>query len=225
MLRLALLILLLSACARPLTPGERNFVASVHGPALDTSRVRVHRGALIGNLTHERPARPAKACRERIRPEETGTVKGSIAALVVFNRIFYAKRYFLSDFLADYPEAMQLEDAMLLAHELTHVWQWQQRETTGYHPFLAASEHRPGGDPYLFELDADLTFDDFGYEQQGSLVEEFVCCRALDPDGDRTRRLYDILKPVFPALSPRSPVPQDGIALFWSQAPRKGICS
>ena len=37
-----------------------------------------------------------------------------------------------------------------------------------------------------------------GYEQQGAIMEEFVCCRALDPSGARTERLYGILRDVFP---------------------------
>ena len=35
-----------------------------------------------------------------------------------------------------------LSEAMLLAHEMTHVWQWQNRKRTGYHPLRAAAEQR-----------------------------------------------------------------------------------
>lgn len=222
---LLILLVLLAGCARPLSDAETAFARSLHGGGLDMSAVRVHRGALIGNITIRRPARPAKACRERIRPAEKGVIETSTAAIVLFDRVFYARRFWQRDFLGSYPARMQLEDAMLLAHELTHVWQWQNRATTGYHPFKAASEHRPGGDPYLFDLASDLSFHDFSYEQQGALVEEFVCCRALDPEGARTRRLHGILDPIFPGIAQKSVVQPQDVLLFWLNAPRSGICS
>ena len=43
-------------------------------------------------------------------------------------------------------------------------------------------------DPYLFDERADRRFLEYGYEAQASLVEEYVCCRALDPSGGRGPR-------------------------------------
>lgn len=221
-MRFLIVLCLLAACARPLSEAERAFAQTVQGPSLDSSDVQVHRGALIGNIVSERPARPAKACRERIRPAETGSVEVSTAAIVLFDRVFFARRFWQEDFLASYPRVLPLEEAMLLAHELTHVWQWQQREKTGYHPWKAAAEHAALEDPYLFEL-GDRSFAEYGYEQQGGLVEEFVCCRALDPDGERTQALYDLLQPVFPALHRRETA--ERVSVRWQDAPRQGICS
>lgn len=223
MIRPLAILLLLAACARPLTPAERAFADTVHGPALNAAAVRVHRGALIGGITQVRPPRPALACRERIRPEEAGPVRVSTAAFVLGNRMFTATDWWRPDFLDGYPRDLPLDQAMLLAHELTHVWQWQRRGLTGYHPLRAAAEHRPGGDPYLFDPAEARAFLDYGFEQQGALVEEFVCCRALDPDGTRTARLHAILAPVFPGLALRSAAgvvrpPYPGI-------PTTGICA
>jgi len=218
------LLLLLPACGRPLSDGETRFARDTLGPTLDTSRVRVHRSALVGLVPLSRPARPAVACRERIRPPERGIVTGRIAAMVLFNRIVMANPLYLDDFLSDYPRSMQLEDAMLLAHELTHAWQWQNRKTTGYHPLRAATEHLPATDPYLFELENNARFEEYPFEQQASLVEEFVCCRALDPHGARTDRLHALLSPHFPQVA-RFPATQPkDVLLFWPNAPRSGIC-
>ena len=87
---------------------------------------------------------------------------------------------------------------MLFAHEITHVWQWQNRATTGYSPLRAAREHEGGADPYLYDINTKAGFLDYGYEQQASIVEEFVCCAALDPTGSRTQRLEALISETMP---------------------------
>ncbi|WP_099826722.1 hypothetical protein [Oceaniglobus indicus] len=223
-MRLILVLLLLSACARPLTDAERDFARTIQGDTLDTTRVQVTRGALIGNVVHTRPPRPAVTCRERIRRPETGEIRTSTAAFVLFNRLFVAERLYRDDYLPRYPEQMSLAAAMLVAHELTHVWQWQNRAITGYHPLKAAAEHSDA-DPYLFDLSDSVGFLDFGYEQQGGIVEEFVCCRTLDPEGARTKRLYDLLAPYFPDIQRHSAVPATHVTLPDPTARVGGICS
>ncbi|WP_226780468.1 hypothetical protein [Oceaniglobus trochenteri] len=222
---LPLLLLALAACARPLSVEERAFAATVQGAALNPAPVRIAKGALIGNITRTRPPRPALACRERIRHPETGDVRISTAAFVLFDRMFAARRVYRDNYLPGYPDTLPLARAMFIAHEMTHVWQWQNRAVTGYHPLRAAAEHRPGADPYLFDLKAGQDFLSFGYEQQGGIVEEFVCCRALDPEGARTRRLYQMLRPYFPGLEPHSRVARAAVTLPWKDAPTAGICS
>ena len=116
----------------------------------------------------------------------------------------------------DYAAApLSLPDAMFLAHEATHVWQWQNRGRTGYHPLLAATEHLGSDDPYLFEPDAAVRFLDQPYEVQASLVEEWLCCVAVDPAGARTGRLTALLRQELPLTLPPPdarlpwPVPDD----------------
>lgn len=222
---LALILLLtLAACGRPLSVNERNFVATLHGPGLDPGPVRIVKGNLIGNIVRYRPARPQVACRERIWPApETAVVPTSTAAFVLFQTAFYRTDLYRQDFLAGYPQVLPLAQAMLFAHEMTHVWQWQNRAITGYQPLRAASEHVPGGDPYLFDVENSRDFLDYSDEQQGALVEEFVCCRALDPEGERTQRLYDILIRYFPAIERRSRA--SAARIPWKDAQLEGICS
>ncbi|CAM4087054.1 hypothetical protein [Palleronia rufa] len=222
--RILLFLILLSACGRPLSPGERAFVRGVQGPAIDGSRVRVHGVNPLYAFPMTRPPRPYVTCRERIYPPETAPVEVRVAATVLLNRIFVAGPVFRPDFLAGYPETADLPAMMLLAHELTHVWQWQRRDLTGYTPLKVAQEHGSDADPYVFDLSENRPFLSYPYEQQAGLVEEFVCCRALDPEAPRTGQLHRLLTPVFPALARRELVRKSNSAPANRNAPQRGIC-
>lgn len=218
-------LIFIAGCGRPLTDNERAFAQKIHGPAVDLDRVRLARGALVGSVTFKRPVRPRVTCRERILPPpKTDIVTSSPAAVVVFNRIHFTTDWYLDDYMPRYPERLHLIKAMLLAHEMTHVWQWQNRDVTGYHPFKAAAEHRQVDDPYLFDANVQNAFLDYGYEQQGAIVEEYVCCRALAPEATRTQRLHALLEDVFPV----SELPQSrahDVVLPWKDVELNGICS
>ncbi len=223
---IVLFAVLLTACGRPLTDTERAFVQNVHGESLELDRVRLVEGAPVAPITFHRKPRPRVACRERILPpvkEEIVTSKP--AAVALFNRVFFARDWYLEDYMSEYPDEMNLVAAMLLAHELTHVWQWQNRKETGYHPLRAAAEHGSSDDPYLFDLDTSPDFLSYGFEQQGAIVEEYVCCRALDPDAARTRRLHDMLGKHLNLAA----LPTDGresdVVIPWRGAKVEGICS
>ena len=222
---LACALAALVACTtRPMTGAERAFSSTIQGVGLDADAVRVTRGAPIAAFPSSREPRPYVTCRERIHPQETEKkVPWFVAGYVLNQRLFVSRRVWEDDFLSDYPAALPLADAMFFAHEMTHIWQWQQRESTGYAPWRAASEHGLKDDPYLFELTPGRRFGAYGFEQQASLVEEFVCCRALDPEGSRTERLYQLLRPVFPDIA-RYSVPTD-VKLPWAEAETDGICS
>ncbi len=217
-----LVFLVLAACGRPLTPAEKSFATQIHGPSIDTSRIRAVNGALVGSVTYKRPKRPRLACRERILPEpDTEIVTVSPAAMVIHNRVFFARAWYLDDYLQKYPKRLNLLDAMLFSHEITHAWQWQNRATTGYSPLRAAREHEWGADPYLYDINTKTRFLDFAYEQQAAIVEEYVCCTALDPGAPRTKRLETLLKGAFPLQKLTIP---DEILIPWKDAKIEGIC-
>ena len=220
---LIFLIFVLAACGRPLTPAEKNFATQLHGDTIDTSRIRAIRGSPVGSFTFQRPKRPRLACRELILPEPTeDLVTVTPVAMVLHNKVFYARDWYLDDFMQNYPERLDLLTTMLFAHEITHVWQWQNRAKTGYSPFRAAREHKGGADPYLYDINTKARFLDFGYEQQASIVEEFVCCAALDPEGSRTQRLESLISETMPMKDLKIP---DKILIPWKDAKLKGICS
>ena len=152
-------------------------------------------------------------------------MKGRFPAFVISEKVFYTRPHWRADFLAGYPETKSLREAMRFAHELVHVWQWQNRGRTGYHPLKAMTEHIESDDPYLIEIDPDRPFLDYGYEQQGVIVEEFVCCRALDPDGARTAELLGLVRQVFPEAAAHETVPRAAVSLPWAGAETRGICS
>lgn len=224
LMRILLILSLLVAvsCGRPLTPTEAQFANAMHGATLDTDRVRFVKGALVGSVTYQRQKRPRLACRERIFPEPTSNlVTVGPAAIALHNRVFYTHPFYLDDFMPRYPEEMSLFSSMIFAHEITHVWQWQNRARTGYSPLRAGGEHVRSDDPYLFDIETDTDFLDYGYEQQAGIVEEYVCCAALDPEAPRTTRLREMLEGAFPVGDLN--IPKE-VTLPWDGADTRGIC-
>lgn len=226
-LRAFLVLMLLAGCGRRLSENEMAFATAIQGDQLDFANVRLVKGAPMGSVTYRRKARPRVSCRELILPppkDEVVTV--TPAAMTLFNKVLFSKDWYADDYLPAFPDRLYLIEAMLLAHELTHIWQWQNRAKTGYHPLRAAAEHSASDDPYLFDLADAPAFLDYGFEQQGAIVEEYVCCRALAPDAARTKRLHSMLKGAFPV----SDLPRDGkrewnVYLPWKKADLHGICA
>lgn len=208
-----------------MTETEIAFAQTIHGDTLDTGQVRIVDGAPTRAVTFRREPRPRTTCRERILPPaKSEIVTAKPAAVALFNHLLFDKDWYLDDYLPDYPDQIGLVAAMLFAHELTHAWQWQNRRETGYSPLRAAFEHGGADDPYLFDLQTQVKFKDFGYEQQGSIMEEFVCCRALDPTAPRTARLHALVAQAMPV----APLPQSRphtVGLPWEGVQIAGICS
>ncbi|SLN47526.1 hypothetical protein [Roseisalinus antarcticus] len=218
-MRLALFVipLLLTACARPLTPAEQVFGAQLVGETA-ASDVRILSVGPVGAFTFTYPVRPATTCRERILPAPEGpTFEATTAGVVLWDHILTNPDWYLDDYLGRWPEQMNLVAAMFFAHELTHVWQWQNRETTGFFIGRVAAEHNRIEDPYLFDSDALPRFLDYGFEAQSSLVEEYVCCAAVAPRGARTKRLKALLAQAMPLGDWRPPrdvlLPDTGVDL------------
>ncbi len=219
----------LVTCGRPLTETEKAFLSGIHGTQLNTRSIRFHDGNPGGQVTFRIPVRPRTTCQERIWPPQTKerTVTVSPGATAIFHRVLFRKDLYLDDYVPEWPQKIGLVQAMLLAHEATHIWQWQNRERTGYSPLKALREHATQADPYLFNPDGeDRRFLDFGYEQQGAIVEEYICCRLLDPAADRTARLHQLLEQELPVSRLDELLLQtESILLPWSGAETAGICS
>jgi hypothetical protein len=77
----------------------------------------------------------------------------------------------------------------------------------------------------VVELLVDLPDVQLQAGDQGTIVEEYVCCRALAPDGARTLRLHALLAEVMPV----APLPTDGregaVVLPSREADLDGICT
>ncbi len=225
MKRALVLLFLLASCGRPMTPTEVAFARTITGDTLNFAQVRLHDGAPTKSVKMTRKARPRTTCRERILPPEKigEIIETKPAAVALWNTVLFDEDWYLDDYLPDYPDKIGLIAAMLLSHELTHVWQWQNRHLTGYSPLRAATEHSGGADPYLFDLIAEPKFTDYAFEQQGAIVEEFVCCRALAPQAPRTKRLHALIRQVMPV----APLPQSrayAVRMPWEGVDLNGIC-
>ncbi len=218
-------LMLLAACGRPLTSNERAFTAATYGPGFPVEKVRLNDSLIVGGITYKRPIRPRLTCTERIWPPSKGeTVTVAPGAMVAFHTAYFRNDLYRKDFLPAFPKAMDLLDTMLFAHEMTHVWQWHQRKRTGYHPLKGAGEHSGNPDPYLFDPDTKIGFLDHGYEQQGAIVEEYVCCRLLDPDAPRTTRLRKMIGADMPLESLDKILQSPIVRIPWKDAQIKGIC-
>ena len=221
-----ILCLGLAACGRPLTVAERAFVADLQGDALDPDRVRVVENPLIGLVTLRHPARPRVTCRERVVPAPDGpVVTGRLGGMVLFDTLHVRSDLWLPDYTVMPDGRRHLYAAMFFAHEMTHVWQWQARAVTGYHPLRAAREHAVLDDPYLFDGAAAGRFLDYGYEAQAALVEEYVCCRALDPGGARTARLERLIGQAMPVTPWQTRADDVELFLPWDGIEPRGICA
>ncbi len=223
---LILTTLVLATCGRPLTEAEIAYMAEIQGPTFNPRPVRIVENPLVGIFTQTYPTRPPTTCRERIfPPPDTPTVSGQTAGIVFFNTLHLREDVVLPDYTRFEDGTRGLVAAMFFAHEMTHIWQWQNREVTNYHPFRAFWEHATIEDPYLFSNDDQRSFLSYGYEQQASLVEEYVCCRALDPQGARTARLEALIGQVMPVTPLQSRADDTDIRIPWADAPIGGICS
>ncbi len=224
MLRVLLILLFVASCGRPLTTNERAFLNTLHGDTLNMDRVRLRDGAPMRAVTFRRKPRPRTTCRELILPPiKDEIVTSKPAAVALYNTVLFDKDWYLEDYLPEYPDRIGLIESMLFAHEITHAWQWQNRKITGYSPLRAGSEQLNSDDPYLFDITRKRQFLEFGFEQQASIVEEFVCCRALAPTAPRTKRLHDLISQVMPV----APLPQSRewtVGLPWDGVELEGIC-
>ena len=191
-------LLLLAACSRPLTQAEEAFAADLFGPSLDTSQVRVAQGLGIVPLYRTVPTRVKlvqatdKACVRTPQPRGAQPPQ----AFALNNRVHFETGLYSSDMILQWPERLRIPQALVLAHELTHVWQWQNRKRTGYTPARAVAESWRLADPYF--SDGEAEFFAFGYEQQAAIVEDYVCFTFANPDHPRQVELREILAPVLP---------------------------
>jgi len=195
----AVLLVSLAGCSRPLTAPEESFANAFFGPTLDTSQVRVAQGLGITPLYETVPASitrvkgTEKACVRTPQPRGAQPPQ----AFAVRNRILIGSELYSSDMVLVWPRGLRLPHAFLFAHELTHVWQWQNRATTGYTPLRAVAESLHLADPY-YAAPGEADFHAYGYEQQAALVADFVCFTLSNPSHPRREELRAILAPVFP---------------------------
>ncbi|MXQ08883.1 hypothetical protein GQ651_13575 [Alphaproteobacteria bacterium GH1-50] len=197
------LLLILAACSRPLTENEEAFARDLFGETLDTDQVTVTQGLGLAPLYRTLPS-SVKVLRGTDRaclrtPQPRGAQPPQAFAL--HNRVSFDSQLYSSDMARAWPQALRFPQALVLAHELTHVWQWQNREMTGYTPARAVAESFRLADPYYSGDATRAPFLTLGYEQQAAVVEDFVCFTVANPDHPRRTVLREALEPFFPVAA------------------------
>lgn len=196
-----LLALTLAACGRPLTESETRFARAVFGNEIDVKRVRVAQDL---GLLPPFPTVPvaAKALRGTsaacVRTPQPAGERPPPEAFALYNTMFFRSGLYSGDMALTWPRGLRFPQALVLAHELTHVWQWQNRARTGYTPIRAVAESVRQDDPYFSAGDEAPSFHAFGFEQQAAMVEDFVCFTIANPAHPRRAELRALLAPVLP---------------------------
>jgi len=102
------------------------------------------------------------------------TVRGS--AVTIDNTVSFSKDSYSLDF--SLVESIGL--LSLLAHEVTHVWQYQNR-VRGYWWMKAALEHiRHRSQVYHYRLDRRKSLDEYRFEQQAQIVQDYVFAKSMN---------------------------------------------
>lgn len=159
----------LTSCdKRTLTQNESAFLGTVHGSNIEYSKVVLHQGGL---------------------PD----VFPNTGGIAVGYDVYLAERIFRKDLTLakDDGTPPYIEDLALLAHELTHVWQYNSGKTPSCTVSNIAKEHRNFGSDvykYTLPLSRTKTFLSYRCEQQGAIVEHWVKKRA---SGAPDAKLYE----------------------------------
>lgn len=204
-------LLSLTACARPLTENETIFAKNLFGDTLRTDEVSIMAGAGLTPLPW-RPKNPdprvdaaAGTVEPRKPPDDLCVRKPSPrpywdwpAAFVLDDNIYFSYRWYPFDAFEGMPETVPFPHSVLMAHELVHIWQWQNRDRTGYSPQASGNESLRSKDPYYYANRDSADFYAFGFEQQAAMIEDFVCFALFDPEDPVLDELAQLLRPVLP---------------------------
>jgi hypothetical protein len=217
---------LLSACGgRHLTINETAFISKHHHPRLNLNKVKVAESIedgvdeLMKSAEFKAQAKAFKSTHQGVsltkadilkayRKHSAGRKKGlsgmkggSADAITFFNTIYFDNGYYSDDILEGYPDFIFINDAALLAHEVTHVWQYQNRDITGYHPVKALFEHIQYSDPYSYTLTPGKKFLDYRYEQQGRIVQDYILIYYVNSSDPRVATYEKLIKESIPLKS------------------------
>lgn len=194
-------VLLLTACSRPLAPGERALAEDIFGGGLASDQVRIAAGFGVVPAPAPRPL-PPKSDTIEPRPGVCDRVApagpdGPPPAWAIYQTVHVARAFYRDDVMPGWPDQVLLPQVLILAHELVHVWQWQNRRLTGYRPLRAGVESLFNLDPYFYVPEPGAGFLEYGFEQQAALVEDYICYGVFDPENPRRAELRKILEPHF----------------------------
>jgi hypothetical protein len=193
---------MVGACDREMTTGEVAYSEQIFTKGLAFQEVRVsgrkERGARKLEALLEENLQQIQALSRR--EESAEKMKSSLFSLLgadaitIGNSIYFSKDFYTEDF------ATSTDDSRwLLAHELTHVWQWQNRGSTGYSFAKVISEHlKYGDDAYRYRLVAGKKFSEYRFEQQGQIIQCYAMYKRTRPNAPLTAQHQKIIRAEFP---------------------------
>ena len=194
-------LVVLAACGRPLTQSEIAFAHDLFGDEIDAPTARAPLAPGVAPPARKLPSEAKiivgteRACvRTRVAAGERQRAK----AYALWNLMQFDHDLYAPDMALQYPDRVRFPNTFILAHELTHVWQWQNRAESGYSPWRAVLEAIRLTDPYFSTRDDAPEFLSFGFEQQAAMITDFVCFTASNPDHPRRQELRELLLPVLP---------------------------
>lgn len=201
-----LAVIVTSACSRALSPTEVELSQTVFGDSLDTEKVRIRAGVGLLPLPKADPI-PADAPKQDARKLPKGVCDRVPnpnrkiefpAGFVLWNQIFLKRDFYRDDMFEGWPNSLPMPHALLMMHELVHVWQWQNRDRTGYTPGRSGAEALRKGDPYYWPGREAGAYLSYGFEAQAAMVEDYMCMTLFDPRNSRRVELEALISPVIP---------------------------
>ncbi|WP_394689862.1 hypothetical protein [Hoeflea sp.] len=213
-LALIFVAVVLSGC-RMLTERETTFLSNIYSNQVAYDAVRLH-SPFSSEKADER--RLERALKREVSTKQSGQLRGlsrsefvnrSFAAmrarpeaLVLGNSIYYARTSYRSDFAEGFPRQVVVDELSLLAHEMVHVWQHQNRERTGYSLLAVALEHLSYKRPYDYVITPGKAFLSYRFEQQGRIMQDYVFLAFQEAvlnrqDRSRLRQLRELLETEF----------------------------
>ena len=196
-------VLSLAACGRPMTEGEVSFSSEILTRQIDFDVVRFSGQEERGRQLAKRQLEADLKAQEKMGERTEGTERllsglpalFGASAMVIGNTVFFDRSVYSADFSASPIDG----DRWLMAHELTHVWQWQNSDLTGYSFAKVVSEHIAfGNEVYLYKLTSGKAFTDYRFEQQGKIVECYAMLRQVHPNHPVTQRHERLIRAQFP---------------------------
>lgn len=172
---------------RYMTDTEKIFASHIYEGQLNFSEVEIYspdvsqeavdarlREALRADLQNNKSFNLRGLSREQYIEVAAEKLKRTVPALVLKNRVYYSRDEYRKDFAEGFPYYPRVSELGLFAHELAHVWQYQNRARTGYSLLAVASEHLIYREPYDYVVEPGKKFLDYRFEQQAKMIEDWV---------------------------------------------------
>lgn len=204
----------ISGCAgRSMTASEIAYAGSISGLHLNLEKIRFVKGVKFGLSRIRREILSDENVKNQI--SKNGTSQNQLIfsvekfvsderAIALGNTVFFGSEVYEDD----YSTAQISTNRWLMAHEIVHIWQWQNRAVVGYSLGKVFLEHLIyRSEVYEYTLVNRKAFLDYRFEQQAAIVQCYVALRETRPNSAITRRYETLIRTVFPLdkLLPSTP--------------------